>query len=359
MRLSSACLPAISVIALLFGSCSFYASGADLPYQNMVVFGDSLSDNGNLYAATGGIFPAPYPNPPFPSSVNYTSGRLTDGPDTTPASAISGVWNEQLSGKIGLPVSAPAAGGGTNYAFGGAETGGNVTISNTLGTVTAIGMAEQVGGFLSGKASVPSNSLYVFWGGANDIFDASSGAAARTAAAAALTNVTNEIGTLASEGGKYFLWVDLPPLDQTPAGKASAFQSDLATASQSFNAGWKNMSIPALEAQFPGISITGVDVYSLFEQILLNPAAYGLSNVTDPSQGASGVNPDRYLFWDMEHPTTAGDALIADLAAQELDATLAPEPASMTLFAIGLGLVAVGHRRKYRTLPPTRSNAAG
>lgn len=351
MRRSPACLPAISLITLLLSAYGLAARGSDLPFQNMVVFGDSLSDSGNLYAATGNIFPAPFPLIP---SLNYTTGRLTDGTDTTPASAINGVWHEQLSGKIGLPVAAPAAVGGTNYAFGGAETGGNVTITNTLGTVTAIGMAGQVGGFLSGKTSVPSNSLYVFWGGANDIFDASTGAAARTAASTALTNVTNEIGTLASEGGKYFLWVDLPPLDQTPAGRKSTFQADLSAAALGFNAAWKNMSIPALEAQFPGISITGVDVYTLFEQVLLNPAAFGLSNVTDSAQGSPDVNPDQYLFWDDKHPTTAADALIADLAAQDLDATLAPEPASMMLFAVGLGLVAIGFRRK-RTLSQATS----
>jgi phospholipase/lecithinase/hemolysin len=350
MRRSPACLPAISIIALLLSVCSLVASGAELPFQNLVVFGDSLSDTGNLYAATGGLFPTPYPTPPFPASLNYTTGRLTDGPDTTPASAISGVWHEQLSGKLGLPISAPAASGGTNYAFGGAETGGNVDFSNTLGTVTAVGMAGQVGGFLSGKTSVPNNSLYVFWGGANDVFNASSGADARTAAAAALTNVTNEIGTLASEGGKYFLWVNLPPLDQTPRGKASAFQSDLGAASQAFNTALKNMSIPALEAQFPGISLTGVDVYTLFEQILMDPASFGLANVSDPVQGSSAVNPDQYLFWDTEHPTTAGHALIADLAAQDLDAALTPEPASIFLLLSGLGLLMIGRQRKCRPL---------
>lgn len=345
MRRSSACLPAIPLFALFLSSFCFAVTGSELPFQNMVVFGDSLSDSGNLYAATGGVFPAPYPLIP---SLNYTTGRLTDGTDTTPASAINGLWQEQLSGKIGLPVAAPAAVGGTNYAFGGAETGGDVTIKNTLGTVTAVGMANQVGGFLSGKTSVPSNSLYVFWGGANDIFEASTGAAARAAASSALTNVTNEIGALASEGGKYFLWVDLPPLDQTPSGKGSTFQADLGAASQGFNAAWKNMSIPGLEAQFPGISITGVDVYTLFEQVLLDPGSYGLSNVTDAAQGSSGVNPDQYLFWDNEHPTTAADSLIADLAAQDLDAALAPEPSSIILFGIGLGLVAIGFRRKRR-----------
>ena len=350
MRHSPACLPAISIAALLLSSYGLAAYGAELPFQNLVVFGDSLSDTGNLYAATGGIFPTPYPTPPFPADINYTAGRLTDGTDTTPASTISGVWHEQLSGQLGLPISAPAASGGTNYAFGGAETGGNVDFSNTLGTVTAVGMAGQVGGFLSGKTSAPGNSLYVFWGGANDVFNASSGADARTAAALALTNVTNEIGTLASEGGRYFLWVNLPPLDQTPRGKGSAFQSDLGAASQAFNAALKNMSIPALEAQFPGISITGVDVYSLFEQVLMDPAAFGLTNVSDPAQGSSEVNPDQYLFWDTEHPTTAGHGLIADLAAQDLDAALAPEPASIFLLLGGLGLVMIVRRRKCQSI---------
>ena len=80
------------------------ATGATLAHADpgVVVFGDSLSDTGNLFAATGGTNPIP----------PYFNGRFSNGP----------VWVETLAASLGLPVN-PSLLGGTNYAFAGAVTG--------------------------------------------------------------------------------------------------------------------------------------------------------------------------------------------------------------------------------------------
>jgi outer membrane lipase/esterase len=54
--------------ALFFASAAVSAT----PFSNMFVFGDSLSDNGNLFAATGGVVP-------FPDY--YDQGRFQNGPN--------------------------------------------------------------------------------------------------------------------------------------------------------------------------------------------------------------------------------------------------------------------------------------
>ena len=72
-------------------------------FTQFVVFGDSLSDNGNAYIGTGGATPAP----PL-----YTVGRFTDGPDTVPAGTPGGLWHEVLAGLIGEPVATPFLAGG-------------------------------------------------------------------------------------------------------------------------------------------------------------------------------------------------------------------------------------------------------
>jgi len=48
-----------------------------LPFNQMIIFGDSVSDNGNVYIALGGA-------PPAPAPPLYTVGRFTNGPDVTP-----------------------------------------------------------------------------------------------------------------------------------------------------------------------------------------------------------------------------------------------------------------------------------
>ena len=63
------------------------------PFSSVVVFGDSLSDNGNVFAATGFFPPAPY------------AQRFSNGP----------VAVEYMASALGLPL--------VNYAHGGATTG--------------------------------------------------------------------------------------------------------------------------------------------------------------------------------------------------------------------------------------------
>jgi len=54
--------------------------------------------------------------------------------------------------------------------------------------------------------------------------------------------------------------------------------------------------------------------------VLVNPEDFGLTNVEDSClafgvvPGAVCERPDRYLFWDGEHPTRAGHGIIARAA---------------------------------------------
>jgi outer membrane lipase/esterase len=123
-------------------------------FDQFVVFGDSLSDNGNAFLGTGGATPAP----PL-----YTVGRFTDGPDTSPAGTVGGIWHEVLSGLLGEPVATPFLAGGTNFAVGGAKILSGDPIIPSL--------AQQVGLALSGTGGhADPNALYIIWGGANDLY---------------------------------------------------------------------------------------------------------------------------------------------------------------------------------------------
>jgi len=267
--------------------------------NQLVVFGDSLSDNGNaaIYAASMGI--------PFPP--------ISNGP----------LWIDQLATKLSLPDPQPflAGTGGTNYAVATAQTG-----SNGLS-----GVSDQLAAFAATHpGGAPADALYTLWAGANDIFNGGN-------PVLAADNIFNNILSLAAGGGKYFLWFNLPDLGLTPRAVAAGQTIPANLASAAFNAEW-NVNLGKLQAL--GINVTGVNVQALFTQIVANPGAFGFSNVTGPGQGQA--NPNSYLFWDDEHPTTAGHALVANLAFTDLSV---PEPASVAFAALGLLSLVLWKRR--------------
>ena len=89
--------------------------------------------------------------------------------------------------------------------------------------------------------------------------------------------------------------------------------------------------LDGLESGNPALTIFRLDVASLFNDAIANPAAFGLTNVTQSA--APGLQPgpssyntnqiapnaNQYLFWDDLHPTTT---VHAHLAAAALDLLL-------------------------------------
>jgi phospholipase/lecithinase/hemolysin len=306
------------------------ASATSVPITQLVVFGDSLSDNGNAAVALGGALPG-----------NYAANAFTDGPATTPATTGPfGLWVDQLSTKLGVADPQPFLIGGNNFAVASALTGHNPIF--TLPPTVVPYTSDQVALYL--LSHTPSSSaLFTFWAGANDI---NSGGNPITAA----DNIALNIKTLAAAGATNFLWLNLPPLGDTPDGIASGQSAALNAASNAFNTEWA-IDLAALHAL--GIAVDGVNVAALFGQIANNPSAFGFTDITDPAWcGPGGLatcaanNPNHFLYWDGEHPTTAADSLVATLAFNDLTAT--PEPATFFMFSTGLLGLAGTLRRKYR-----------
>ncbi len=314
-------------------AASVVAPTSAVAFDSLVVFGDSLSDSGNVSTATAGLFPPP----PY-------AGRFSNGP----------VAVEYMKDLLGLPL--------VNNAWGGATTGSafalpgnpaqasplrpnyvNYAYLNPTPPYPALpNMSDTVGYYLAatGGAADP-NALYVVWGGANDVFLAQDdGRLASDPAAVlteAVTNVTRITSVLGAVGAQHILVVGMPDLGLTPA-----FASDPGGASalaNSFNAGL----LAALGAYGPTGKWQYFDTFTFLDTVVANPAAYGFTNVTAPCfDGVSSVcaDPSHYLFWDSVHPTTAGHAVLGAAFAAAV-----PEPETYALMLAGLAVLGVLVRR--------------
>src|SRR6185437_15283514 len=265
---------------LLLSACLSASVARADGINQLVVFGDSLSDNGNAAIALGGTLPG-----------NYAPNAFTDGATTTPAtSGPFGLWTDQLAADLGVPDPQPFLAGGTDYAVASALTGHNAAFSVPPLPPTAVPYtSDQVSLYLLGNTP-SSTTLYTFWAGANDI---DSGGNPIIAA---------NIKTLAAAGATDFLWLNLPPLGDTPNGIASGHSAALNAASEAFDVAW-SADIEALRAM--GIDVDGVNVAGLFGQITGDPSKFGFSDVTDPAWcGPGGLptcaanNPNDFLYWD-------------------------------------------------------------
>ena len=137
-----------AVAALALAACAFAGQASAQSYDRLVVFGDSLSDNGNLYLASGGTQP---PSPP------YYQGRFSSGPVFTELLGFDAAnFNGSVTGSI-------------NYAFGGART------DDSMGPPP--GMLTQLGAYLARGGTFGEGDLVTVLGGANVIFQALPGAA--------------------------------------------------------------------------------------------------------------------------------------------------------------------------------------
>ena len=333
------------VLVLFISAAAAYGSS----FTKLVIFGDSLSDNGNAYIATMGAIPAPPAYTVFPTGL----GRFTDGPDTTPAGTGGGLWHEVLATALGTPTAQPFLAGGTNYAVGGAQI---------LADVPAVpqpipSLASQIGLYLTSTGGVADpNALYVIWGGSNDLYHALETPGETSAQIAATeqqmaASLSADITALALSGAHNFLWLNLPQLATTPRGAFDILNTPglgpaFAAASTQFQSDVAARSM--LLASGLGVSITELDIYALYQAIQANPAAYGYTNVTTPANLDPAANPDEYLFWDFpSHPTTTGHRIIGQAAFAALQSTAVPEPATWTFAGAGL-LLAICYRRLAR-----------
>jgi cholinesterase len=290
---------------LILLTFAFAAAGA--PITAVIAYGDSLSDDGNLFKATG------QPGPP------YFQGRASNGP----------VAVELLAADLGIPL--------LDYAFGGATTGiGNHLdpggTATTLGTFGLPGMMPLYLDSIPTITPVASSALFIVWGGPDDLFSPSPlDSTARAVADRAVSNLVTIVNGLKGLGAQHILVPGMTDLGLTPFKLREGPASSAAASALSdyFNA--------RLRASLPS-AVIFVDTAALLRTVVADPGAYGFANVTDSCLDSAGTSvcgsPDQYLFWDDIHPS----ARTHQILAAEFVTAAVPEPSTLGLTACVLVL---------------------
>lgn len=291
---------AIGAIGLTIGSATGAMAASACPPQDLVVFGDSLSDPGN-----------------FPTGQTFTNGQP---------------WAGQLG-------AGPFRDCGANFAFGGAQAVTNFDLSPDFDAQRAL--------FRAVMPALGPDPLVVAWFGGNDLRNQTDPAMVPATVGAAIAAVGRGISDLAGLGLTRFILPNLPDLGEIPenAARPDAVRALVTRASRGFNAALEALAV-AGRAQ--GLDMRVFDTAGLFRTILGDPAAYGFDagKLTTPCGGGTGPC-DGFLFWDGIHPTAAAHALIADGIGVLVQPAAVPVPAAGWLLLAGMGgLAAVGRRER-------------
>lgn len=344
-------------------------------YSGLVAFGDSLTDQGNTINYLIDNLPKElwvdavgYDDNYYNAAYNIydikAAGRWSSGP----------TWIEYFNGllKSGGTSIAPIAlgrnfgvgwtssgtdyGPGTNFAWGGSTTDAGYTY------IVFSNLQQQVADFISLTQDSKSalyqydigGALFSVWSGGNDAIywvQGDRSISMEVATTTAASNIQAAITTLYNAGARHFLMTNLPDLGQKPNYRGTDWGMDATAFVLSFNAKLEEVVL-TLETTYADISIAFFDAYSKFNLLLDDPESFGFTNFQDPAyiflgygEDPSSIivpDPTEYVFWDTTHPTTQVHQLIGMFAYEAL---AIPEPGSVLLLMLGLGVLAW---RRYR-----------
>jgi outer membrane lipase/esterase len=288
--------------ALTLAAATALATAASAQtYNRLVVFGDSLSDNGNLFLASGGTQPA---SPP------YFQGRFSNGPVFTELLGFNAArFNGSVNGSI-------------NYAYGGSRTDNVVAFPP--------GMRQQLTTYTTAGGTFRSGDLVSVLGGANNIFQSLGAFAALPPASqanptgymdptirAAVADMNFIVGDIATRGAGTILVTNLPRLGLTPQFRPTPLAALADYSGSQFNSQLQT-ALLTLAPTRPNTNIILFDLAKVSDVLAANPGRFGLADAANSclntTTGAVCSNPDSFLYWDGVHPTAAGHRLIATLA---------------------------------------------
>lgn len=284
--------------------------------SGIYVFGDSLSDTGNVFQASLLAAGTGLPAPP------YFEGRFSNGY----------LWVDYLAERLGFRLT-PATqlssdtANAISFAYGGATTG----TSNTVNTALP-GLQQEIQQFqqfvaqqkVNPQQKADSNALYTLWIGSNDYLNSeyfTSKIAETPEPSQPVNNISAAIRKLYDLGARHFLVANLTNLGETPLAQTLSPETVplLNRLTRQHNL-FLDRQLNSLQRSLPQLDLIRLDVHRLFEQAKLGQLSF--SDVRTPclnrATGQVCKNPDQHLFWDSLHPTTIAHRYVAESAAKML-----------------------------------------
>lgn len=279
--------------------------------DKIVVFGDSLSDNGNLFQ---------YMKKQFPVSPPYFQGRFSNGP----------VWVELLAESYFKDDTKAHL---LDYAFAGASVQDDD--EEPLFTLRS----EVDSYLLAHQNHAVDNSLYVIWIGSNDYLAVPEDV--ETATQDVNNTINQSLERLVAKGAKHFLILNLPDLGRTPAAREFESEVEMSALALRHNAILKE-NIEKLRVKYPSVQWIDFNIEAELNDMLNNPTPNGFSNVMDTCNESSLDEPsnqsmlkiastiktqspksacDGFLFFDMVHPTALAHQILARRVGELLQAS--------------------------------------
>jgi outer membrane lipase/esterase len=286
------------VLAIALAVAAGPAIAATVRYDNLYVMGDSLSDVGNIHELTRGLLPQ---SPPY-DRLRYSNGKI---------------WVDHVAAAV-------AADGGRarNFAYAGAHAIGDSDFVPDL---------QDQRRMLLDRIDPRPSDLGVIWMGGNDLLDRVGRDNIRSVARNAADEVFDAARALQRNGFNAAMIFNMPNFADVPryVGASASRRASALSGTEAYN-----LQLDGRIGQLRdrGMEVVKVDVFRLFGDVVANPTAYGLTNLTRPcirdgANRCTAAEARVTAFADDIHPSAA---LHAILGRHVLD-LLAPPPAFAAL----------------------------
>jgi thermolabile hemolysin len=258
--------------------------------KNITIFGDSMSDVGNIFARSGGAQPPP---------GIYYNGRYSNGP----------IWSDFLASFLNVDISTL-----NDFAYGGATTNNDyIPGVSTFLNATVPSIADQVHSYVNEVVDSPgwdNSTLHLIWAGYNDYWfyvndNLTASSNLYDVADRVTTNLLDSVDTLLNAGATWIMVGDLPNMQEFPDAESKTREQYRAyglLTEYHNRLLWEKISDVSRDYN-PTVQM--FSPHNLFQDFVTHPHQFGYVKTSQAClvNGTVCEDPLSKMFWDYYHPT--------------------------------------------------------